>query len=285
MAMSDAIAQPRPVVLCADDYGLNAGTSRGIRDLARMGRISATSCMTNAPGWPEAAAALRELDGRIGIGLHLTLTWGRPLGAMPRFAPDGRLPALGATLRRALSGTLPEAEIAAEIRRQLDGFRSAWGRDPDFVDGHQHVHVLPGIRGPLLRVLAAGGQAGRLWLRDPSDSVRSVLRRSASIGKAILVGTLAGGFRRAADRVGFRTNRGFSGFSPFDPARDSAEAMRGFLLAPGPAHLVMCHPGHADPASPDEIEPARVKEFAYLASPEFEDLLAREKVFLVTAPP
>jgi hypothetical protein len=33
-----------------------------------MGRISATSVMANASGWPALARELSALDGRIGIG-------------------------------------------------------------------------------------------------------------------------------------------------------------------------------------------------------------------------
>ena len=41
--------RPRKIVLCADDYGLSLGVSRGIRELLEMGRLSATSCMVVFP--------------------------------------------------------------------------------------------------------------------------------------------------------------------------------------------------------------------------------------------
>ena len=94
--------RPRHLVVCADDYGLSPGVNRAILGLAEAGRISATSCMTTGPGWPASAAALRTLDGRIGIGLHLNLTEGAPLGPMPSVAPHGGLPPLAALVRRAL---------------------------------------------------------------------------------------------------------------------------------------------------------------------------------------
>ena len=65
---------------------------------------------------------------------------------MSRFAPTGELPAFGRVLRGALSGRLPLAEIADEFRRQIDAFAAAMGREPDFLDGHQHVHAFPGVR-------------------------------------------------------------------------------------------------------------------------------------------
>src|SRR3712207_4468643 len=132
----------RKVVLCADDYGLTEGVSRGILELAEIGRISATSAMTSLPDWPRLAPALRPLAGRIGVGLHLNFTTGTPLGPLPALAPNGRFPALQDLLRRAFRGGLPAAEVRGEIDRQLDAFEHAFGAPPAFVDGHQHVHVL-----------------------------------------------------------------------------------------------------------------------------------------------
>lgn len=279
-------AAPRAVVLCADDYGISEGVSRGILRLAETGRISAASCMTNGPHWPEAGRALRASPAPIGVGLHLTLTWGAPLGPLPDVSlPDGRLPPLGHVLRAALlrrwSGAAAQARLRAEIARQLDAFADALGRPPDFVDGHQHVHVLPGIREALLQVLAGRNLAGRIWLRDPSDGLGAILARRLSAGKAAFVASLAGGFRRDAARAGMATNAGFSGFSPFDG--DPGREMRSHLERLGPRPLVMCHPGLADPA-PDEIGDARGREYAYLSSPGFPALLESRGLSLAPAP-
>jgi predicted glycoside hydrolase/deacetylase ChbG (UPF0249 family) len=275
----------RKIVLCADDYAMNEGVSRGILALAEMGRISATSAMTNAPAWPVLAGRLAPLAGRTGIGLHLTLTWGAPLGAMPHFAPTGRMPRLGAVIGAALRRRLRLDEIAAEIGRQLDAFRDATGREPDFVDGHQHVHALPGIRQALLAVLAERGLAGRIWLRDPADRLSGIAARRPAAAKALLVAALSRGFGAQARAAGFRTNEGFSGFSPFDPARDPDRDFAAYLTATGRAHLVMCHPGEdTNAAGLDGVVEARRRELDYLASPDFGRLLAARQVELVPAP-
>lgn len=274
----------RAVVLCADDYGMSEGVSRGIAELAGAGRISAASVMTGGPAWPAEAAGLRPLAGRVGIGLHLTLTWGAPLGPMPGFAPGGRLPPLGRAVRTALSGRLPVAEIEGEIARQLQAFADALGREPDFVDGHQHVHALPGIRSALLRVLARRGLAGRVWLRNPGDRPSAILARRSEVAKAAIVAALSAGFRAEAEEAGFWTNRGFSGFSSFAD-RDTGVDFDRSLAALGPAHLVMCHPGHvADGEVLDGVTGSRRRELAYLASPAWPELLAACGVELVPKP-
>ncbi|TCZ57196.1 ChbG/HpnK family deacetylase [Roseicella aquatilis] len=285
---------PRPVVLCADDYALTEGVSRGILDLAQRGRISATGVMANMPGWPRLAAPLRGLGrGTVGIGLHMNLTTGAPLGRMPGLAPAGRLPGLRHLLRRVLPASgaaraAMEAELAAEIARQLDTFEQAHGAAPDFVDGHQHVHALPVVRRALLRVLADRYPAGgaRPWLRDPSEGIGAILARGVSADKALVVAALSTGFRRAARAAGFDLNRGFSGFSPLNATTSAARVLERALLRPGPRHLVMCHPGHADEAlrALDPAVESRPAELAYLASTAFADLLASRRVILVPRP-
>ena len=137
-------------------------------------------------------------------------------------------------------------EIAAEIARQLDAFEDRLGRPPDFIDGHQHVHVLPGVRHAVLEAAMRRYPAGRVYLRDPADSAASIRARGVAVGKALTIAGLALGFRGAALRRGIPVNRGFSGASPFDPERDFGADLQRFLLRPGPAHLVMCHPGYVD---------------------------------------
>ena len=143
------------VILIADDYALTTGVSRAICELAGAGRLSGTSALVTRPGWPDDADLLRPLRDHLAIGLHFNLTLGEPLGAMPIFAPQGRLPSVSTVTRGAILGMLPEPDIEAEFARQLEAFEVALGAPPDFIDGHQHVHALPGIRNCLFRVLQA----------------------------------------------------------------------------------------------------------------------------------
>ena len=69
-----------------------------------------------------------------------------PLGDMPHICPDGQLPSLGVLSVAAVTHSLNLNEIAFEIDQQLDAFEAHFGQPPDFLDGHQHVQQLPGIR-------------------------------------------------------------------------------------------------------------------------------------------
>ena len=54
--------------------------------------------------------------------------------------------------------------MSIEIATQLTAFIDTFGHLPDFVDGHQHVHLVPQVRGALLKVVAE--TAPDAWVRQ-----------------------------------------------------------------------------------------------------------------------
>ncbi len=77
------------ITLCADDYGLSYGVSRGIIEALGAGRLSAVSALVTGPRWPALGHELMRRGFDADIGLHLNLTLGKPLGPMPQFAKNG----------------------------------------------------------------------------------------------------------------------------------------------------------------------------------------------------
>ena len=259
---------PHGFVLCADDFALTDGVSRSILTLLEAGKLSAAGAMTNRPHWRRLAREFAAHGDRADLGLHLNLTCAAPLGAMPRLASGGVLPALGTVARGALASAEIRREIATELARQLDAFEDASGQAPAFLDGHQHVHVLPGVRAAVLTALQERYPPGSVYLRDPADSLRAIRTRGVAVGKALVIAGLARGLRAAAGRRGILVNRGFSGVAPFDSGRDFGADLARFLVAPGPAHLVMCHPGFVDDelADLDPVIATRPVEHAAIAA-------------------
>src|SRR5690606_36013742 len=93
------------------------------------------------------------------LGLHFNLTEGHA-GAVPAQG-------LGQVLRAAYLRRLPAAQLRSAWRAQLDAFEQALGTPPDFIDGHQHVHQLPGVRQALLAELHARyAPHERPWVRS-----------------------------------------------------------------------------------------------------------------------
>jgi hypothetical protein len=275
MADSHAsITGRKRLVLCADDYGITAGVSRSIRELLAARRLSATSVMAGMPSWPSEAQALKAVAGDADIGLHVTLTDQVPLGAMPTAAPGGRLPSKAAVYKKATLRRLPLDEMSAELDRQYAAFVTHWDRPPAHIDGHHHVHQLPGIRE---HVIALARRAGpTCWVRDCAPAPRDIWRRRVAVTKAFTIASFGVGFGAAARTAGVPTNADFAGAYDLAPDTDLAPLFARFLDSRTSNHLVMCHPGFADAelAAIDPMTTARDAEHAFLMSDAWLPLVA-----------
>ena len=272
--------QRTPVILCADDYAMTDGISAAIEELAAEHRLSATSVLVTSHHWPAHAPRLARLRTHLAVGLHINLTLGEPLGSMPRLAPSGRFPSLSKLLDLAVSRRLTEAEIAAEVGRQLDRFEQVLGYPPDIIDGHQHVHALPQIRNALLKTLADRYPNRKPLIRDPADTPSAILARRAATIKALGLSVLTAGFGARARELGFPTNHGFSGVSPFNEKVPYSRELEHFFRRPGSCHLIMCHPGFPDAelASLDPVVQRRRDEFEALHNaPELSERIAHPR--------
>ncbi|TSJ64522.1 ChbG/HpnK family deacetylase [Starkeya sp. 3C] len=269
----------KAVVICADDYGLSMGVCDAIETLIERGRLSATGAMTGLPSWRHRAEGLRALvrTHPADIGLHFTLTGQSPLSPARGLARDGKLPEIGPLILRAFARALPLAAIRDELRAQLDAFEDIWDGPPDFLDGHQHAHALPGICEIVTEELSAR-YAGRLpWLRNCTEPFAWARRRRIGWRKAAIIGRLAAGAGTAAIRAGFAVNDSFRGLYDFTPEPPYREVFRAALAGPGTRILVHCHPGIVDEELRrlDPLLEPRERELDYLASTACgEDLLA-----------
>lgn len=272
----------RRIWLCADDYGLAPGVNAAIRDLLARGRINATSVMVVAPSFDrveaEALDALRSGTSRIAIGLHLTLTAPfRPI--TERFRPlrrDTFLP-LGNALLAGLLRRYRHEPLKAEIAAQIAAFVSAFGRIPDFIDGHQHVQIFPQVRNAVIDVVMA--EAPSAWVRQCQRAPEAVRRGDR---KAALLDRLSRRFCRIADAAGVRTNPAFAGTYDFNAGHDFAELFPRFLTGLPEHGLVMCHPGYPDAelARLDSVTLQRRHEFDFFAGNTFPKLLTAHRVTL-----
>jgi predicted glycoside hydrolase/deacetylase ChbG (UPF0249 family) len=270
---------PRRIILCADDYGLSPGVDIAIRDLLARGRLSATSVMVVTPTFGhDEVQALMSLDAggrRPAIGLHVTLTAPHvPLTAEMRRLWGGRFPPLGRLIMRALLRRLDGAAFAAEIRAQLAAFTDVFGRPPDFVDGHQHVQLLPQVSEAF--VDAVGALAPNAWARQCGRALPPAQRFSDP--KGLFLDLLSRRFRHLAEARGLPTNPAFAGTYDFAAAAAFSTLFPRFLVALPDHGLIMCHPGQVDAelVRLDPLTARREEEFAYLASEDFATLLARE---------
>jgi hypothetical protein len=275
MSAQDPRRAERRIWLVADDYGMSPAVSAAIRDLISRGRLSATSVMTAAPSFSrDAAKALRDAAStRAAIGLHVTLTAPfKPLTS--GFAPlsDGAFPPLAGMAGRALAHRQRPHLLDAEILAQFAAFRDAFGRAPDYVDGHQHIHVFPQIGEALLRAMKQA--APQAWVRQCGRA--RAAPKSLSDPKGYILDALSGRFRRLAQAQSLRTNPAFAGTYSFSPGADFTKLFPQFLDGLPDGGLIMCHPGKVDDELRrlDPVTTLRECEYAYLLGQDFPRLLA-----------
>ena len=276
-------AAPRRIWLCADDYGISPGVNRAIRDLIGRGRLNATSVMVVGPsiGRDEvgALAAAAAASPRCAIGLHATLTAPfRPLTMHFKPLDGGMFLPFPKLLRAGLLGRLDREIIRAELMVQLTAFREMFGRAPDFVDGHQHAQLFPGVREAFLA--AVKDAAPNAWVRQGGR--HQPLARRLGAPKALVLDLLSAQFRRRASRAGIAFNPGFAGAYDFSRQPDFSALMRQFLDGLPEGGLIMCHPGFVDDTLID-LDPftgQREHEHAFLGGEDFPPLLAANNVTL-----
>ncbi len=275
-----------PIILCADDYALTPGISRGIRELASLRRLSATSVMTVSPYWETEGRILRDLAPSLGerftIGLHFTLTDLKPLTNMINLAPDGTFPKLTNLLGRALMRRIFADEIAQELNAQLDRFEAVMGAPPRYLDGHHHVHQLPIVRDVVLAV-ARQRLSPDIFFRFCDEPALEIVRRGVSVPRAIIIAQLGRKFAALARAAGLRGNTGFRGVRDFSAAENVARMFAAYLTDPQANMMIMCHPGIDGPAPgiDDEIHARRPDELAFLKSDAFADLIESRNVTLI----
>jgi len=280
--MSAATA-PRRIWLCADDYGISPGVNRAIRDLIERGRLNATSVMmvgpAIAPSEVEALQASAKTSPRCAIGLHVTLSAPfRPITMHFRPLDGDMFMAFPKLLRAGLMRRLDSEFFRNEVRAQLAAFAEAFGRAPDFVDGHQHVQLFPQVRDGFVE--AVNEIAPKAWVRQGGRNLPLAQRLASP--KAIVLDILSAKFRRRAARAGLAVNPAFAGAYDFTRVANFGELMRQFLEGLPDGGLVMCHPGFVDEilTSLDPMTDVREHEHAYLASDAFAQLLATSHVTL-----
>lgn len=126
------------LIVNADDFGYSRGTNYGILDSFQQGILTSTTIMANTPGFMQAVEIAKR-HPKLGVGIHLNVTFGQPLGKGYKKIIDfsGNFPALSPTNTSQL--IVDEKEMEKELRLQIERVLSA-GIVPTHLDSHHHFH-------------------------------------------------------------------------------------------------------------------------------------------------
>jgi predicted glycoside hydrolase/deacetylase ChbG (UPF0249 family) len=163
----------------ADDWGLSPGINEGILDLARRNIVQRVSILASGSFVNDGLAELKALP-TLTFGLHFSLTFGKTsLGDRIRFlTADGwfHLSPTRVALLFFLSGRDRrkhlDHEVSLLLREQLSVLES-YAISPKYLDGHHHIHLIPGIMKSILPILR---EVGMTQVRIPWDPARLLSR-------------------------------------------------------------------------------------------------------------
>jgi chitin disaccharide deacetylase len=252
-------------------------------DAHRRGTVTGASLMANLPSAEDAierAAECPDLD----LGLHLTLTAGRPLtppGHVPTLVDSaGRFHVLGMLLARLSLGRVRRDEIARELDAQAAWAR-ARGVRPSHLDSHHHIHIHPTIAGIVLELAAREGVP---YVRCPSERLDQgdlTGTHPRDVARSLVVSGLGSLLRRRVRRRGLRMTRHFRGLALGFGFGEAALARTLRRLRPGVTEL-MTHPGYPDEelAGLTAFAEGRQHELAALVSPRAKAALERRGIKL-----
>lgn len=267
-------------MLCADDFSQNEDISYGILTLLENKRINATSCMTNCHAWPTMSRLLHPLHSQAFIGLHFNLTEGVPLSAQWKARYGDTFFSLPELISRAYTTGLDPLAINAELHAQWDKFCVGMHQStPDFIDGHQHIHQLPGIAA----VLIAFCKKQPFWkgfVRQTYNGNTDWFCTQAFPKHQILA--LLGGmrFKKLLNNNNIPYNTSFAGITHFDNKKPFPQLFSAFLQKISDNGLIMCHPGNISQDKADPLYQQRHIELRYFQSDLFLQDLNRSHCIL-----
>ncbi len=157
------------LIVNADDLGISVPVNLAIREASCRGIVTSASLLANMPAFRHAVEEVIRPDPRLGVGVHLCLTSGRPV-LTPEEVPLLADPAGGqfrhgflGIWRLVCSRRREEAlrQIGQELAAQVDRVESL-GIRPDHLDGHQHVHTIPPVFDLVVRLAQARKMAVRM---------------------------------------------------------------------------------------------------------------------------
>jgi predicted glycoside hydrolase/deacetylase ChbG (UPF0249 family) len=161
------------LIVNADDFGRAPGINSGVLRAHGDGIVTAATLMVVAPAAEDAARLARSAPS-LDVGVHLTLTYGRPITDASRIRSlvdvDGAFPRVPSAFLR--TGRAIGDEALIEYRAQYALARELLGREPTHLDSHHWLHDEPALEWAIATLAVETGAA----VRPHDDSQRDRLR-------------------------------------------------------------------------------------------------------------
>ncbi len=126
------------IIVTADDFGLNAQSNDNIFFLLELGKINRVAVMVHGKISPQESERL--LRSRVKLDIHLDVLHEFEQGKKKRAGAFGR----GLDfLWKIAKGELAFKKVRADWENQIEMFHQIFGKNPDGINSHEHVHLFP----------------------------------------------------------------------------------------------------------------------------------------------
>jgi len=284
----------KALIVNADDLGWTAGVNRGIAEAHRNGIVTSASLIANGAAFDDGVNVARALPA-MGVGVHLNLSDGPPLSGVKTVASmvgeDGNFSVGPEQLLLKLARRkLKVTEVEREWDAQIEKVRAA-GISPTHLDGHKHVHMLPGLFPVALR-LAKRHSIASIRISNEASSLRAALSGKWGVNAGVLLkqGVQARGLkllardaRKLADNAGIETADYFCGIAQTGVLTREGVLELLKVLPEGTTEL-MCHPGYMDDdlaQTPTRLQDSRASELAILTDTTVRKSVASHGIRLI----
>ena len=128
----------KKLIINADDFGYSRAVTYGILDSYKIGILTSTTMMMNTPATEHAAEIAKENPG-LGIGVHLVLTFGRPLLDTHKTIIDENGNFKKLSFYENNNFEIDLDEVYKEWKAQIEKYLS-YGLIPTHLDSHHHIN-------------------------------------------------------------------------------------------------------------------------------------------------
>jgi predicted glycoside hydrolase/deacetylase ChbG (UPF0249 family) len=244
------------LIVNADDYGIAASVSQGIRESHQRGIVTSTTVMIGMDNAAEAVQQARKETPDLALGLHLVIAGKAMKPVLPPdqiptlVRPDGLFydnPAFGEH-----APSFNADELTREINAQFDRFVAVANQLPTHLDSHYHATYFHPIAAEAMRSLALKHDLPMRHDRGISQSILDGIQHPVSF------------YELDHDQL--------------------LEVLLNFLqtLPDGEIVELCCHPGYSNDTlfEIDSWTTVREIEVAYLTDPRVQAVIASERITL-----
>ena len=237
----------KKLIINADDFGATEGVTKGIIDCHKDGVLTSTTLLVNAP-YAQMALDEAKKYPNLGVGIHLALTFGRPLVTGKKSFTDENGNFIKHTDYPNYQINANPEELYIEWKAQMERFIELAGKLPTHIDSHHHVHINPNHQGVVARL---------------AQEYDLPVRTSAGFWDAYEHPHFIGDF--------FGDNLTVATIT--EPLKQNVEIME-----------IMCHPAYLDQETYDtsSYNLPRIKEMEILRSAELRDFIQANGIELIT---